>query len=89
MSDDGAVVDLGGCVWVRQGGEWHSYIHGRVASTEGRAYEFHEALDRIAELEAGLPGTGVVRSPENAPDSETDAAPVPDPAHICADDDEC
>lgn len=52
--DGESAVNLGGCLWVRQGGEWHSYIHGRVASTDGRAYEFHEALDSIWQLEQEL-----------------------------------
>lgn len=42
----------------------------------------------VACVLAVFPGTGVVRSPENAPSREDGAAPVPDPAHICADDDE-
>lgn len=44
---------------------------------------------RVESLEAGLPGTGVAEAPENAPSREDGAAPVPDPAHICAVDDEC
>lgn len=41
----------------------------------------------VFDLLAWLPGTGAVRSPENAPPREGDAAP--EPASFCAVDDEC
>lgn len=64
----------------------------RALNAGGNKENGYAAAASLAALleSAGLPGTGVVRSPENAPDSEADAAPVPpDPAHICAVDDEC
>lgn len=60
-----------------------------VAAAQRTLRKAIEDETKAAEKLAGLPGTGVAEAPENAPSREDGAASVPDPAHICAVDDEC